>query len=79
MDFFVYNYEVAQNCASPFINESSNRDVYIIGLEVRRTGKHLLDKYMSLVLSGLDKIIRHSIKRRSLNGLRTLKRTVARP
>lgn len=53
---------MAQNCASPFINESSNRDVYIIGLEARRTGKHLLDKYMSLVLSGLDKIIRHSIK-----------------
>lgn len=62
LDFFVYNYKVAQNCASPFINESSNRDVYIIGLEARRTGKHPLDKYMSLVLSGLDKIIRHSIK-----------------
>ena len=36
LDFFVYNYEVAQNCASPFINESSNRDVYIIGSEARR-------------------------------------------
>ena len=28
---------------SPFIHESSNRVVYVIGLEARRTGKHLLD------------------------------------
>ena len=45
-----------------FIHESCDREVYIIGSEARRTGKPLLDKYMSLVLSGLDKIIRHSIK-----------------
>ena len=33
----------AQNCASPFIHESCDRNVYVIGSEARRTGKHLLD------------------------------------